>query len=83
MKFITHIAGGRLGLYLDKDGNVGLNTSNTNSPEPWYNLGNWKFFKKEVERALDEQRQSLLSSFSLDDLEKEVSERRIKIKSDI
>lgn len=83
MKFIKRIVNGEFRLYLDKDGNVGLNIGKTDSGVPWYKLGNWNDFKNEVDQAIDDQRQSSLSSFSLSDLEKEVSERRIKIKSDI
>jgi len=84
MKFVKRIVNGSFSLYLDNNGNVSLNIpGHTPYGSSQYNLGNWKSFKKEVEFALDEQRQSMLSSYSLDDLEKEVSERRIKIKSGI
>ncbi len=83
MKFVKRIVKGEFRLYLDSEGNIGLNAGKSDDHQPWYRLGNWKAFKNEVDQAIDEQRQSSLSSFSLTDLEKEVSERRIKIKSDI
>lgn len=83
MKFVKRIVKDSFRLYLDSHGNVGLNVGKCDDPEAWYKLGNWKSFKNEVDQAIDEQRQNSLSSFSLDDLEKEVSERRVRIKSDI
>lgn len=82
MEYIGKILDGSFRLYADRCGNFGLNTGNTNSSYPWYNLGNWESFKHEVDRALANERSVALAFFSLEDLEAEVAERR-KLQSSV
>ena len=77
MKFVKCIVKGKFSLHLDDEGNFGLNVA-TGTAEPWYVLDDWNSFKTEVDQAFNEQRRSLLSSFSIHDLEKEIMERHRK-----